>query len=148
MWILNGRTGWRAFGSWTPLIRPLFGLAGSLEVSSFHPTPLAFTRGSQYAHFPTTYPTVLSENSAVSIAGDSCCTLVGVYSLPGGYMPFVSRLLCYVGLPQISRKEVALLRGRSRCVLCTGSRCAARSRSMHPFNCVCWLRSPSPHLPC
>ena len=37
----NGRTGygmwcpWRAFGSWTPLIRPLWGLAGSLEVSSF-----------------------------------------------------------------------------------------------------------------
>ena len=71
----NGRTGyrmwcpWRAFGSWTPLIRPLWGLAGSLEVSSFfrHPTPLAFTRGSQCSHFPTTYPTVLSENSAVSI---------------------------------------------------------------------------------
>ena len=37
----SGRTGygmwcpWRAFGSWTPLIRPLWGLAGSLEVSSF-----------------------------------------------------------------------------------------------------------------
>ena len=37
----SGRTGygmwcpWRAFGSWTPLIRPLWGLAGSLQVSSF-----------------------------------------------------------------------------------------------------------------
>ena len=122
----------RLSGSGLPSFSPLWGFAGSLEASIFH-----FGTVSLYArifalHCPTPYSAVLSENSPVAIVQ---LTLVAHLSVCDPFQECMSVQIsvlcgCLPGLQGGGRPAW----GHSKHVLCTSSRCAARSKPMHPVN--------------
>ena len=122
----------RLSGSGLPSFSPLWGFAGSLEASILH-----FGTVSLYArifalHCPTPYSAVLSENSPVAIVQ---LTLVAHLSVCDPFQECMSVQIsvlcgCLPGLQGGGRPTW----GHSKHVLCTSSRCAARSKPMHPVN--------------